>query len=106
MDALPEMEQGRVIASLAFVQEPADEAVVAALLHDLQSNHLAIPVFVITSEDDVYQRLRFFEWGAVDCLAWPVDLSRLAALIDAGGCRRRFALPSARRPPPPSRFRT
>ena len=78
-----------MIASLAFVQEPADEAVVAALLHDLQSNHLAIPVFVITSEDDVYQRLRFFEWGAVDCQAWPIDLSRLAALMDVLAVRRR-----------------
>jgi DNA-binding NtrC family response regulator len=98
MDALPEMEQGRVIASLAFVQEPADESVVAALLHDLQSNHLVIPVFVITSEDDVYQRLRFFEWGAVDCQAWPIDLSRLAALIDVLAVRRRIdsPVPSAR----------
>jgi DNA-binding NtrC family response regulator len=92
--ALPEIEQGQVIASLAFVQEPADEAVVAALLHDLQSNHLAMPVFVITSEDDVYQRLRFFEWGAVDCQAWPIDLSRLAALIDVLAVRRRVESPA------------
>jgi len=91
LDALPEIETGRVIASVAFVQEPADEAPLAALLHDLQTKHLSIPVFVITAENDVYQRLRFFEWGAVDCLAWPVDLSRLAALIDVLSVRRRVA---------------
>ena len=89
LEAIQEMERGHVIAGLTFVQEAADEATVAALLHDMQSSHLTVPVFVITSENDVYQRLRFFEWGAVDCQAWPLDLSRLAALIDVLAVRQR-----------------
>ncbi|MCU0874454.1 MAG: response regulator [Pirellulaceae bacterium] len=80
-DALPEMATGRVIASLAFVRDSTDEAAVAELLHAVQAKRLSVPVFVITSEDDVFQRLRFLEWGAVDCLGWPLDLSRLATLI-------------------------
>ncbi len=91
--ALREMETGRVVASLAFMQDSSDEAPVAALLHAVQTKHLSVPVFVITSEDDVYQRLRFFEWGAVDCRGWPVDFSRLAALIDVLSVRRRVESP-------------
>lgn len=106
LEAIQEMERGHVIAGLTFVQEAADEATVAALLHDMQSSHLTVPVFVITSENDVYQRLRFFEWGAVDCQAWPLDLSRLAALIDVLAVRQRAhcAAPEAqtRAAPPPA----
>jgi len=47
--ALQEMETGRVVASLAFVQDSSDEAPVAALLHAVQTKHLSVPVFVITS---------------------------------------------------------
>ena len=100
-NALQEMETGRVVASLAFVQDSSDEAPVAALLDAIQARHLSVPVFVITSEDDVYQRLRFFEWGAVDCLGWPVDLSRLAALIDVLSVRRRVESPPLPASSPP-----
>jgi DNA-binding response OmpR family regulator len=88
-DALPEMADGGVVACLALVDDPSDEAAVVALLHEIGSKRLNVPVFVILAEDDVYRRLRFFEYGAVDCLAWPLDLSRLAALIDVLSVRRR-----------------
>ncbi len=101
-DALLEMETGRIVSSLAFVQEPSDEVPVAALLQAVQARRLTVPVFVITSADDVYQRLRFFEWGAVDCLAWPVDLSRLAALIDVLSVRRRVQPPTSPANTPPA----
>ena len=81
-DVLPELEAGGVVSSVALVQDLADEARVTAMLHDLQTKHFNIPIFVITAENDVYQRLRFLEKGAVDCSVWPADLSRLAALMD------------------------
>lgn len=90
LDALSEIEAPRAIACVAFAQNGDDETRLAAFLHDLQTRHLPIPVFVITTQNDVYQRLRFFEWGAVDCLSWPADLSRLAALIDILSVRRRI----------------
>jgi DNA-binding NtrC family response regulator len=90
VDAMPVIESSCAVACVAFAQESGDEALLAALLHDLQTRHLPIPVFVITAQNDVYQRLRFFEWGAVDCLSWPADLSRLAALIDVMSVRRRI----------------
>ncbi len=94
-DALPDVVEGRVVACLAYVSEQADEAQVVALLHEIESKRSAVPVFVILAEDDVYRRLRFFEWGAVDCLSWPVDLSRLAALIDVLSVRRRIEATSS-----------
>lgn len=101
LGALPEIEQFRALACVAFVEDADDETSLAALLHDLQTRHLPIPVFVITAQNDVYQRLRFFEWGAVDCLSWPADLSRLAALIDVLSVRRRIEPgPAPARPAP------
>ncbi len=88
-EALPEINSDQVVACLAYVDEPGDEAAVVALLHQVRDKRLNVPVFVILAEDDVYRRLRFFEYGAVDCLAWPLDLSRLAALIDILSVRRR-----------------
>jgi DNA-binding NtrC family response regulator len=88
-NALPEMADGGVVACLALVDDRSEEAAVVALLHEIGSKRLNVPVFVILTEDDVYRRLRFFEYGAVDCLAWPLDLSRLAALIDVLSVRRR-----------------
>jgi DNA-binding NtrC family response regulator len=87
--ALKEMAAGGVIASIAFVQQASDETQVAALLHAVQARRAPVPMFVILSEGDVYQRLRFLELGALDCLSWPVDLSRVAALIDLLSVRRR-----------------
>jgi DNA-binding NtrC family response regulator len=91
-DVLPEIAVGGVIACLTFVDAPSDEAAVVALLHDIGSKRLNVPVFVVLVEDDVYRRLRFFEYGAVDCLAWPLDVSRVAALIDVLSVRRRVEL--------------
>jgi DNA-binding NtrC family response regulator len=92
LDSVKEMEQGGIAASLVDVQEPQDEARVAELLQALQVWHLSVPVFVITPEPNVFQRLRLFELGALDCLSWPVDVSRLAALIDVLSVRRRCEL--------------
>jgi DNA-binding NtrC family response regulator len=89
-DVLPAMVAGRVVACLAYVDGAEDEAQVVALLHAIEGKRLSVPVFVLLSDGDVYRRLRFFEWGAVDCLSWPVDLSRLAALIDVLSVRRRI----------------
>lgn len=88
-EVLPELQSSQVVACLAYVDEPGDEAAVVALLHQMRDKRLHVPVFVILSEADVYRRLRFFEYGAVDCLAWPFDLSRVAALIDLLSVRRR-----------------
>ena len=89
-DALPELTAGRVFACVAFMEEASEESQVVALLHAIQGKRLSIPTFVVNRRDDVYQRLRFFEWGVVDCLPWPVDLTHLATLIDVLSVRQRI----------------
>ncbi len=89
-EVLPDIKSNQVVACLAYVDDPGDEAAVVALLHRVRDKRLHVPVFVILAEDDVYRRLRFFEYGAIDCLTWPFDLSRLAALIDILSVRRRM----------------
>lgn len=101
-EALAEMERGAVAAGLVSLQHPQDEAPVAELLRAVHARRLAVPVFVIAPEPDVYQRLRMLELGAVDCLSWPVDASRLAALIDVLSVRRRHA--PSRSPADPASF--
>ncbi len=104
LDALAELEGAGIAAGLICVQGLQDEALAAALLKAVQAKNRSCPVFVITSENDVYQRLRFFEWGAVDCLSWPADVSRLAALIDVLSVRRRVeGSPQAAAPSEPAK---
>jgi DNA-binding NtrC family response regulator len=66
-----------------------------ALLHEIAGKLVGVPVFTILPDDDVYRRLRFFEYGAADCMDWPGDLERLAALIDVLSVRRRVELPGS-----------
>ena len=86
-DVLNEIAGGGVVACLAHVHDPSDETAVLTLLREMENSHLNVPVFTILSDDDVYRRLRFFEYGVTDCLAWPVDLERLATLIDVLSAR-------------------
>ncbi len=90
-DAPAEMERGHVAAVLMFAEQPDDETRVAQVLEILQSKDLFVPVFVFAPDPDVYHRLRMLELGALDCLAWPADVSRLAALIDVLSIRQRIA---------------
>lgn len=90
-DALAEMERGGVAASLMFLDGPQAENQIAEVLQAIQARDFSVPVFVFTFQEDVYQRLRMLELGALDCLAWPVDVTRLAALIDVLSVRDRHA---------------
>ncbi len=91
-EALGEMAAGDVIANLVCVGQEEEEAQAAQLLCEIQDQRLGVPVFIIAPKSDIHQRLRFLELGAVDCLSWPVDLARLAALIDVLSVRRRLAI--------------
>ena len=102
-NVLHEISDGGVVACLAYVEDPSDENAVLALLHEVGGKLLNVPVFVILSDGDVYRRLRFFEYGAVDCLDWPIDLSRLAALIDVFSVRRRGELTERKAAPSKAR---
>ena len=88
--ALADMASGDVMAVLAGVANAEDETLTAGLLHRVQDRQLDVPVFVITSREDIYQRRRFIKWGALDCLSCPIDLYRLATLIDVLSVRRRI----------------
>ncbi|MCH5377422.1 MAG: sigma-54 dependent transcriptional regulator [Planctomycetes bacterium] len=88
VDAQQRVARGGVVACLVCVQH---EAQVAQLLQVIQSRDPAMPLFVITGQQDAIQRLRFLELGVVDCCSWPVDFSRLAALIEMLAVRRRLA---------------
>ena len=89
-DVLDEIADPEVVACLAFVNDPSDEKAVLALLHGIGGKLLGVPVFTILSDDDIYRRLKFLEYGAADCLDWPADLQRVAAMIDVLSVRSRI----------------
>ena len=52
------------------------------------------PTVVLSDEDDAQSRMQYLGWGAVDCLPRPLDVRRLAFLIDLLGVRNKPAVAS------------
>ncbi|MHC4398532.1 MAG: sigma-54 interaction domain-containing protein, partial [Planctomycetota bacterium] len=64
---------------------------------------LSIPIVVLTERDDPQLHLQLMRLGVTECLSRPLNLSRLALLVDMGTLRRRLgseetALKEARAP--------
>ena len=91
--ALRRLEDDDVGLALAYHAGPNAERDIARLLKAGCTQ--SIPVVVLSGEDNPQSRLRFLSWGAVDCLPCPLDLGRLAFLVDLltvrGRPRRRAA---------------
>jgi len=58
------------------------------------------PTIILSDDDDPHSRIRFLNWGAVDCLPRPLDVRRLAFLVDLLRVRKKPACsaPAAARP--------
>jgi DNA-binding NtrC family response regulator len=54
----------------------------------------SLPVVVLSDRGDPALRLRFLQSKALDCLARPIDFSRLALLIDLTTAGHRFSRPA------------
>lgn len=101
--ALQEIEQGGVEVALLHVTGPEDEDQAACLLKELMDRPSHLPVIVLSESDELDLRRRFLELGAVDSLARPLNLSRLAFLLDILTVPHRCAaVPAAASPPPSS----
>ena len=90
--------EGEVDVLLPCLSNRTDEQQVSWLLREIANRQCTIPVIAISEEDDPDLRLRLIRLGAVDCLARPLDLSRLAFLVEFVTVRLR-CLPCAVTPP-------
>jgi two-component system response regulator HydG len=72
----------------------AAEAEVAEFLSLAAKRSRALPVIVLSDRSDPALRLRFLKARALDCLARPIDFSRLSLLIDLTTASYRFARPA------------
>ena len=87
------LQRGNVGMLVAHVTDPASQRKLAEFLSThvhQQSRESKLPVVVLSDSDDPAIRLSFLRLKALDCLARPIDLSRLALLIDLTTADRRF----------------
>jgi two-component system response regulator AtoC len=89
---------GEVDVLLPCLSSRIDEKQVSWLLREMANRQCTLPVIAISDEDDPDLRLRLIQLGAVDCLVRPLDLSRLAFLVEFVTVRLR-CLPCAVTPP-------
>lgn len=75
------------------------ERALASAFRAVAESGRPIAILTICDEFDAGQALRLFQLGATDCLSRPLDLRRLAVLIDILTMRARFA--AALNPPRP-----
>jgi DNA-binding NtrC family response regulator len=83
--------------ALAIVHdaEPNDEASIRTFLETASSGARHLPVLVITEENRADQMLTWLRCGAVDCLSRPLNLERLALLVDSLTMATRYRSESA-----------
>lgn len=102
-ETLEQIERGEVWVALVHVASADDEEQLACLLKETRLGRVQVPVIAITEGDDPDQRRRLLTQGTVDCLPRPLDLSRLAFLLDVLTVRRRYESTTvAEQQPPPA----
>ena len=84
------LQQGDVGMLVAHVSDRLTQRALAAFLGSDARRQAKLPVVVLSDSDDPAIRLSFLELKALDCLARPVDLSRLALLIDLATADLRY----------------
>ncbi len=93
------LECGGVGVAVVHVSNADEEHQVGCLLKEISQGQFRVPLIVLTDRDDLELRLHLLKQGAVDCLARPLDLSRLAFLLDMLTVRHRYAPARAARQP-------
>jgi DNA-binding NtrC family response regulator len=89
-DAVTAIDRGGVGAVVVHVCGAADEDRLGSLLKEISQGPYLVPVIVVTEQADADFRRQTLEQGAVDCLSRPLDLSRLAFLLDILTVGRRY----------------
>jgi two-component system, NtrC family, response regulator HydG len=88
--ALAVMDRGGVGVAVVHVSTADEEDQVGCLLKEIPQGQFHVPLIVLTERDDPELRLQLLKQGAVDCLPRPLDLSRLALLLDMLTVRHRY----------------
>jgi DNA-binding NtrC family response regulator len=92
-DAWPRVQQDDVALLLVHVPEGGDAADAHDLVRTLTAEHRPVATLVVSDEHHAEQALGLLRAGAADCLSRPLDLGRLAYLIDVLTVRHRYARP-------------
>src|SRR5262249_40408544 len=97
-EAIALMGDGGAALLLVHVSGRAETEAAGALLHQLAGASRAVPTLVLCEDRFAADGLKLLRLGAADCLMRPLDLSRLAYLVDVLTVRHRLdARPSAER---------
>jgi DNA-binding NtrC family response regulator len=98
-DGLASLRRGGTALLLVHLPAGADAGVVSPLLHHVASSGAATPTVVIADAYLPEDTLALLRQGAADCLGRPLDLHRLAYLVDTLTLRARYL--AARAAPAP-----
>jgi DNA-binding NtrC family response regulator len=83
------LQRGGVGLALVYLHQANDPAL--EFVRSCRSLSAAPPTLVLCERYDADLMLQLLQWGAVDCLARPFNLSRLALLVDVLTVRARYA---------------
>lgn len=91
--ALVRVLRGDVSLVLAYLADSGQAQGLVDLLHQIRAARVPIPVVVISKDDDPDLCLELLRLGVADCLPRPLDVSRLAFLVDILTVRVRHGQP-------------
>lgn len=94
-DAIKEIEGKGVGLVVLHLDERADESLAAVILKRISALRLSTSLLVVSDSHQPEQTLQLLRMGAADCLCRPLDLRRLAFLIDSLTLRARHSPASA-----------
>jgi DNA-binding NtrC family response regulator len=89
------VESGEAVLVLAHLARASDEAAFVRLLRKVASSGRPVATLVLSEDYEAKQGLALLRAGAADYLARPLDLGRLAYLIEVLTLRARHAPPPA-----------
>ncbi|MHC4181281.1 MAG: sigma-54-dependent transcriptional regulator, partial [Planctomycetota bacterium] len=84
------VRSGRVGLILTYVVDPVAGAEVARWVEELSRKGISVPIVALTEHDDPQLHLQLVRQGVTECLSRPLNLSRLALLVDLYTLRRRL----------------
>src|SRR5262249_30667233 len=97
----PRLTAADVVLVLAHLDHKAGLEDVACLLHMIAEARRSTAILVLAEEHRPEQALALLRQGAADYLSRPLDLSRLAYLLDVLRVRARFVAARLPAPAPP-----
>jgi len=88
--ALAHLGQSDVGLILAYLGDRREEQGVVRLLEGIAKSRSAVPTIVLSARGSVELAQRLLPLGAVDCMSKPIDVARLALLVDVLTVRARY----------------